>query len=118
MKKISEKPYSLCFETLSNELRVKVLQELKKGAKTVQELSKKLNAEQSRLSHSLQILRECNFVESKTKGKNRLYFLKTGIVKEIKKEKDIFSVIDSHIKESCNNECKKRKSSTPGKRKH
>lgn len=100
--KADSKQYNLCFETLSNELRIKVLQELKKGPKTVLELSEKLNAEQSRLSHSLQVLKLCNFVESEIKGKTRVYSIKSDILKKIESgTENIFSLIDKHTNEFC-----------------
>ncbi len=101
--------YNLCFETLSNELRIKVLKELKKKPKTVLELSDKFKVEQSRLSHSLKVLKSCNFVKSETKGKTRVYSLKAGILKSIEKGEDIFSVIDEHVTNFCGNNCGKIK---------
>ncbi len=116
MKVISVKPYSLCFETLSNELRIKVLKELKSGPKTVQELSDKLSVEQSRLSHSLQILKTCNYVESSIKGKKREYSLKAEILKNISKGEDIFSVIDNHVEKFCGSSCGKIKALSPARK--
>ncbi|MDP6670666.1 MAG: metalloregulator ArsR/SmtB family transcription factor [archaeon] len=90
-------PYHLCLETLGNELRVKVLESLGEKPKTVGELSKELNAEQSRLSHSLKALKQCNFVASKAKGKKRFYQLTRSFVKEMPKSKNIFEALEKHF---------------------
>lgn len=42
--------------------------ELKKGPKTVNELTRKLNVEQSKLSHVLKILKNCSFIKAKKEG--------------------------------------------------
>ena len=102
------KPYSLCLETLGNELRLQIVKELAGGPKSVQQLCKKLNAEQSRLSHSLQMLKKCNFVEVKPDGKQRIYSLKSDLLTGYKDgKKDLFELLDGHIKVFCENDCKK-----------
>jgi DNA-binding transcriptional ArsR family regulator len=91
-------PYHLCLETLGNELRVKILESLREKPKTVGELAKGLGVEQSRLSHSLRALKQCNFVESKVKGKERLYTLTQSFVKEMPKSKNLFEALEKHFK--------------------
>jgi len=90
-------PYHLCLETLGNKLRVKVLEALKEKPKTVGELQKELKVEQSRLSHSLKALKQCNFVERSVKGKEREYKLADSFVKEIKAG-NLFEAIEKHYK--------------------
>lgn len=102
MKSVSV-PYHLCLETLGNELRVKILETLREKPKTVGQLAKELGVEQSRLSHSLAALKQCNFVESEVKGKERLYSLAESFVKEMPKSKDIFEALEKHFKKY---ECK------------
>jgi DNA-binding transcriptional ArsR family regulator len=77
---------------------------------SVSELSKKLGAEQSRLSHSLQMLRTCNYVAVESKGKQRIYRLNPVIEGglELKKSRaNVFEYMDSHIMTCCNNHCNK-----------
>ena len=64
-------PYHLCFETLANELRIEILRLLIEKPCSVQELSQKLDAEQSRVSHALKMLRTCSFVVVEKRGKIR-----------------------------------------------
>ncbi len=100
----------MCFETLSNDLRLKILQELAEKPLSVNDLAKRLNAEQSRLSHSLSMLRTCNYVVAATKGKQRIYSLNPAIQKGLSVEKDranIFEYMDSHIAAVCKNHCNK-----------
>ena len=94
-----------CFETLSSKLRIEVIRLLSQNAMSVSEISQKLGVEQSRLSHSLQLLRDCNYVDVIQKGKQRIYSLKDNVFKG--KEGNIFEVIDGHIQEFCNNKCTK-----------
>jgi DNA-binding transcriptional ArsR family regulator len=91
--------YDLCFETLSNGLRIKILKSLSENPRTVSELAQELGVEQSRLSHSLSMLRECNYVNVKKEGKQRVYSLKDEILE--KKEGNLFEVIDAHVSEFC-----------------
>ena len=63
------------FRKLSNPLRIKIIESLSKKPKTVSQLSKDINVEQSKLSHALKSLRLCNIVNAKQKGKNRIYSL-------------------------------------------
>lgn len=61
------------FNTLSNKLRMDIIESLLNKEKTVNELCKGLRVEQSKLSHSLKSLKECNVVKSRVSGKNRVY---------------------------------------------
>ncbi len=96
-------PFHLCLETLGNELRVKILESIRKKPRTVGQLAKELRVEQSRLSHSLAALKQCNFVESTIRGKERLYSLSESFVKEMPKSKDLFEALEKHVKKF---ECK------------
>ncbi len=108
LKTIQETPYHKCFETLSNELRVSILKQLMKSPKTVKQLCKTLNAEQSRISHSLKILKKCKYVDSEIKGKERLYSIKKEITKNIDEnltESNLFEMILKHHEKVCNGQC-------------
>ena len=111
MNSFSSKPYALCFDTLSNDLRLKVITSLQQKEKSVQELSEQLGVEQSRLSHSLRVLRECNYVNVHSKGKERIYSLKQGVLTSLTSgKKSVFQLLDEHIEHYCHNECNKLKS--------
>lgn len=82
--------YNLFFKAISNETRLNIINLLRKNSYDVSEISKKLNFEQSRISHNLKCLEKCGFVISKQKKKNRIYSL-NGYIKPILK------AIDKHL---------------------
>ncbi len=96
--------HHLCLETISNKLRFNILIELKKGSKTVNELAKKLDVEQSKLSHALKILKNCNFVKAKKQGKYEIYSLQEDLFlfKKLKR-KSVIEAIEEHKKNFCKN---------------
>jgi len=67
--------YHVFFNTLANPLRMNIILSLKRKEKSVNELSKELEIEQSKISHALALLRCCNVVKVKQKGKQRIYLL-------------------------------------------
>ncbi|MBR9705682.1 winged helix-turn-helix transcriptional regulator [Candidatus Pacearchaeota archaeon] len=89
--------YHTFFAKLSNPLRIDILSCLEDGEKSVSELVSELKIEQSKLSHALKELKECNIVQSKPKGKKRLYNLSPTI-------KPILKLIDHHSTRWC--DCK------------
>jgi DNA-binding transcriptional ArsR family regulator len=91
-------PYHLCLEVLGNPLRIGIIQLLKAKPRSVSELSKQLEEEQSKVSHSLSALRKCKFVESKRQGKKIIYNLRQTFLKKIKGE-NLFEVLETHYKE-------------------
>lgn len=87
-----------CLNVLGNELRLNIINELKKNPRTVQYLSQKLNSEQSKISHSLQQLKKCNFVDFEKNGKERKYFLKSEIFNE---KGNLFELVEKHVNTHC-----------------
>ncbi len=61
--------YHIFFRNLANPIKTKIITALKEKESSVNELSKKLKIEQSKLSHALSSLRFCNLVLVKQKGK-------------------------------------------------
>jgi len=102
---MKKRPYHKCLATLSNELRLAILEELKTGPKSVSELAKSTGAEQSKVSHALQQLKTCRFVESSKKGKERIYCLKSTIFKKLNKNKTLFEMLDEHYNSVCRGHC-------------
>lgn len=83
--------YERFFKSFSNKTRFNIIILLMKGPKSVNEISKTLSYEQSRVSHNLKKL-ECNkFVSLENKGKQRIYSLHKNI-------KLIINNIDKYIK--------------------
>lgn len=93
MKADSSSSYSYyrCFEVLSNPLRLRIISELRKTPKTVLGLAADLHEEQSKISHALQVLRKCRFVQAEKKGKGRIY----SISENFGKMKARSSILDS-----------------------
>ena len=108
---LSRAPYHLCFETLANELRIGIIKVLQEKPLSVKGLMKRLNTEQSRVSHSLEMLRVCNYVDFEVRGRERIYFLKKGVSEGMKAAKssapEMLEFADSHLANYCNHECKK-----------
>ncbi|MBN1940692.1 MAG: winged helix-turn-helix transcriptional regulator [Candidatus Diapherotrites archaeon] len=104
-------PYHLCFETLGNDLRIRILAELAKKPMSVQTLVSKTGAQQSTVSHALAELRNCNFVVSTAEGKQRIYTLNPNVAKEIENTSPgtpaFLSIMEKHFKEHCKGRCRK-----------
>ncbi len=101
--------YHIFFRNLANPIRIKIISKLKDNPSSVNELSKKLNMEQSKLSHALKSLKNCNLVKFKQKGKQRIYSLNKKTIIPILK------IIDKHVNVFCN--CTKCNKTCEGKRK-
>jgi DNA-binding transcriptional ArsR family regulator len=96
-------PYDRCFKTLANPLRVQIINLLRNEPMSVSELSNRLAAERSKVSHALRKLKECNFVESKRKGKHNIYSLTKSVLNDVKVKGNIFDVIKTHVEKYCKN---------------
>jgi DNA-binding transcriptional ArsR family regulator len=63
------------FSTLANPTRLAIIEQLSEQPKSVTELVKALDQEQSMISHNLRPLTRCKFVTRKREGKNNVYYL-------------------------------------------
>ena len=86
--------YHVFFSKLSNPLRIDIISSLEKQPKSVSELVKDLKIEQSKISHALKELKECNIVIVEKKGKKRVYSLSKTII-------PILRLIECHSKGCC-----------------
>ena len=94
--------YNLFFEVFSNETRMKIIEALTLGKKSVSEICKIINEEQSKVSHNLKKLMECNFLDVKRKGKERIYSLnKETIV-------PILRLVEKHVHRYCKGVCNRK----------
>lgn len=84
--------HRLFFKAFSNQTRLEIIQLLRKGPLTVNEICKKTGFEQSRVSHNLKCLEQCGFVKITPKGNFRKYELDSETIVPIV---DLF---DKHIK--------------------
>ncbi len=93
--------YYSFFENFSNETRIKIVFSLMESPKSVNDISKDIKEEQSKVSHNLKRLMECNFLTFSRHGKKRVYSLnKDTIVPLIR-------LVDEHVKKYCSEVCKR-----------
>jgi DNA-binding transcriptional ArsR family regulator len=105
MRKVSKtsnfSTYHIFFRNLANPLKIKIISALKDKESSVGDLTYELKVEQSKISHALALLRKCNIVEVKKKGKERIYSLNKKTIIPLLK------MIDEHSKSFCKcKECK------------
>ena len=94
--------YAVFFKNLANGVKIDIISSIKEKPKSVNELVEELGVEQSKISHALANLRFCNLVNTKQKGKLRIYSLNKKTILPILK------IIDKHRQTSCPG-CKLRK---------
>ena len=96
---MNQKKYYIFFGNLANPLKVEIISELKENEMSVLELAKKLDVEQSKLSHALKSLKHCSIVNVKQEGKKRIYSLNKETILPM------LEIIDKHESKFCK-ECK------------
>ena len=94
--------YELFFETFSNKTRMRIIEALSLGPKSVNEICKITGEEQSKVSHNLKKLTECNFLEVKRQGKKRIYELNKDTIIPI------LQLVNKHVHKYCKKECHKK----------
>lgn len=90
-----KKTYAIFFRNLANPLKLKIMSALEEKAMNVNDLTRELNAEQSKISHALALLRCCSIVECKKDGKERIYSLNKETILPMLK------LIDKHENKYC-----------------
>lgn len=101
MRVKSSNKYSAFFGNLSSPLKADILSLLKHSpiGLSVKEISENLKVEQSKISHSLSKLKNCNIVSVEKSGKQRIYSLNKKTLLPI------LEIIDNHAKEYCSDKC-------------
>jgi len=80
------------FKALSHPLRIRILELLSEGDKTVNEMQSILNSEGSAVSQQLSVLRAKNIVVGTKKGKNVVYSMRDpAITKLLDVAREIFN---------------------------
>jgi DNA-binding transcriptional ArsR family regulator len=97
-------PHHLCFETLGNELRIKLIHKLIEKPRSVSELAQELQIERTNVSHALKVLKLCSMVDLKKEGKNNIYFITNKQL--FGNDEHILKILDNHFQEYCKT-CKK-----------
>ena len=71
------------------------------GELNVSELCKRIGEEQSKISHNLKVLKQCRIVDSRTKGKERIYSLNKETIVPLMK------LVERHVQKYCGAMCMK-----------
>ena len=85
----------------ANNARFKIIMALRNTELSVTDICKETNQEQSRVSHHLKSMSQCNILNVKQQGKKRIYSLNKETVLPILK------LVEKHVKYYCR-ECDKR----------
>jgi len=96
------KSYELFFETFSNKSRIKIIEALIEGPKSVSEICKSVKEEQSKVSHNLNKLMKCHFLDVERKGKNRIYSLNKDTIIPI------LELVEKHVGAYCKEVCHRK----------
>jgi DNA-binding transcriptional ArsR family regulator len=88
--------YNIFFTNLANPLKIGIILSLRVKEKSVSDLVKDLEVEQSKISHALQSLKACSIVNVNQKGKERIYSLNKNTILPI------LELIDKHASTHCN----------------
>ncbi len=83
LKETDLKALSLLFKAMSNDCRLGILNALRRGPKSVNEMSQALGVEQTAVSHNLKCLAFCGLVTAQRSGKMRIYSLNMETVEPI-----------------------------------
>jgi DNA-binding transcriptional ArsR family regulator len=96
------KTYHIFFGNLANPLRIEIIAALKQSQSglSVNELASNLWVGQSKLSHALANLRQCNLVLVRQNGKKRIYSLNK------KTMLPILEIVDKHAEINCGGNCR------------
>lgn len=91
--------YCMFFMKLSNPLRMNIILCLREKEKNVSEITNELGVEQSKISHALSVLKNCNIVKVKQEGKQRVYYLNKDTILPM------LELIDNHSNKYCRGNC-------------
>ena len=87
--------YEDFFKNFANKTKFKIIMLLKNKPMSVNELSKTMKEEQSKISHSLAKLSACNILNVEQKGKQRIYSLNKDTVIPI------IQLVEKHVEKHC-----------------
>lgn len=93
------KSYYHFFEVMANPTRFKIIESLMEGSLSVSDICLITKEEQSKISHNLRVLSQCNVVENKREGKKVIYSLNQSTILPMLK------LVEEHVKVHCKNKC-------------
>ncbi len=89
------KSFDLFFQNFANKTKLDIILVLKDTSLSVNEIATKLGEEQSKISHSLKKLIQCNILRVEQQGKQRIYSLNKDTVLPMLK------LVEKHVKNHC-----------------
>ena len=95
------KSYETFFVNFANKSKLHIIMALRCGSLNVSTIAKRINEEQSAVSHNLKKLSACHILDVKKIGKERIYSLNKETVIPMLK------IVEKHVKKNCCIECKK-----------
>jgi ArsR family transcriptional regulator, zinc-responsive transcriptional repressor len=96
---LNHESYYFFFNKLSNPLRMGIILSLREREKSVSEISEELGVEQSKISHALFSLKNCNILGMKQQGKQRIYSLNKDTIIPI------LELVEAHSNKHCRGNC-------------
>ena len=93
--------YYMFFMNFSNRTKSDIIDLLRNGPLNVKEIAIKIGGEQSKISHSLQDLRNCNILRVRSEGKHRIYSLNEETVIPM------LEIVERHVRKNCLRGCVK-----------
>ena len=97
---MSNNSYENFFVNFANKTKLDIILSLKEKPRSVSEIVKATNVEQSAISHNLKKLNECKIVEVEKKGKERIYSLNKKTVLPM------MNIVRRHIEKNCDKKCR------------
>ncbi|MFH1399758.1 MAG: metalloregulator ArsR/SmtB family transcription factor [Candidatus Woesearchaeota archaeon] len=95
--------YYRFFNTVSHRMRWEILRLLEKKAMSVSEICEALGEEQSKVSHNLKKLVDCNFLDVQKEGRSRIYSLNKETILPL------MELVEKHVRNYCGKKCWVRK---------
>jgi DNA-binding transcriptional ArsR family regulator len=95
MNPFSNEAYYLLFSTLANRTRLAIIDVLDSGSKTIEEISKALDQQETTIAHNLTALEKCLIISSQKSNREKRYFLNKEIVEPLSE------VLSFHVSKYC-----------------
>jgi DNA-binding transcriptional ArsR family regulator len=92
--------YDNFFSNFANKTKFRMIMLLKDRPMSVNDLAKAMDEEQSKISHNLTKLSQCNILTAKQDGKKRIYSLNKDTIMPIMK------MVEKHVEKHCDKRCK------------
>jgi len=96
------KSYETFFVNFSNKSKLNIITALRNEPLNVKTITKKINEEQSAVSHNLKKLSACHVLDVKKAGKERIYSLNKDTVIPI------LRLVEKHVIKNCSGSCCKK----------